>query len=116
VLIWRGWGILTVVTLLGGAALVQLAGEAIVGEATYEANRYAFSGLSWMLGGIATYLVGQWLDRRNRPPDLVDSATRQRVSTRARNDLFWIPMPTWGLVGIVGGTTMILLGTFGSLF
>ena len=106
-LIWRGWGILTVVTLLGGAALIQLAGKALVGEASYEANRTALAGVGWAAGGVATYLVGRWFDRRS---------TEQPAARRVRNDLFWISMPTWGLVGIVGGTTMVLLGTVGSLF
>ena len=115
-IIWRGWGILTVVTLFGGLLLAQLAVDAVAGDGTYESNSFMFGGLGLVVGGIATYFLGRWLDRRDRPRNLVDEATGERVVMQARNDLFWVSMRTWGLIGIVAGVTMFLLGVYELVF
>ncbi len=111
-LIWRGLGFLTVVILFGALILTQLAVDALSGEGTYEANPYLYGGFALIVGGIATHLVGHWLDRRRRTRDLVDQATGERFVLQDRNDLFWISMRAWGLVAIAAGTVMFLIGVY----
>jgi hypothetical protein len=112
VLIWRGWGFLTVVILFSALLFAQLATDAIGGGGTYESNPYIFGGIALVIGGIATHLVARWLDGRSRPRNLVDEATGERVVLVARNDFFWISMRTWGLVAVVAGVTMLGIGLY----
>jgi hypothetical protein len=112
-IIWRGWGILTVVLLFGGLVLAQILVNAVAGDGTYESNSAAFGGLGVAVGGVATLLLGLWLERRNSPRHLVDKETGQEVLLEAKNDLFWIPMKVWGIIGILGGLIMFLGGAFG---
>jgi hypothetical protein len=114
--IWRGWGILTAVLLFGGLVLAQVLVNAVAGEGTYEANSAVYGGIGVAVGGIATFLLGQWLDRRNPPRRLVDQETGQQVMVEAKNDLFWIPMKVWGIIGVLGGLIMFLIGAFGIEF
>jgi hypothetical protein len=115
-IIWRGWGIVTVVLLFGGLFMAQLLVNSVAGEGTYETNSQAYGGIGVAVGGIATFLLGQWLDRRNPPRRLVDQETGQQVVIEDKNDLFWIPMKTWGLIGIAGGLIMFLSGALGLEF
>jgi hypothetical protein len=109
-LIWRGWGVLTVVILFGALILTQLVVDGLSGDGTYEANPYLYGGFALIVGGMATHLTGRWLDSRGRRRDLVDQATGERFVLQDRNDLFWISMRTWGLIAIVAGTAMFLIG------
>jgi hypothetical protein len=115
-IIWRGWGFLAAVLLFGGLVLAQLLINGVAGEGTYEANSAVYGGIGVAVGGIATFLLGQWLDGRNPPRRLVDQETGQRVVVEARNDLFWMPMKLWGVIGIVGGLILALSGAFGIEF
>jgi membrane protein YqaA with SNARE-associated domain len=65
------------------------------------------------VGGVVTYLFGRWLERRNPPRNLVDPTTGKEVVVQSRNDLFFIPVTVWGLIGIVGGAIMAVAGAFG---
>ncbi len=109
-LIWRGWGVLTVVILFGALILTQLVVDGLSGDGTYEANPYLYGGFALIAGGMATHLTGRWLDSRGRRRDLVDQATGERFVLQDRNDLFWISMRTWGLIAIVAGTAMFSFG------
>jgi hypothetical protein len=115
-IVWRGWGILTVVILFGALILTQLAVDAVGGEGTYEASPYLYAGFGLVIGGTATHFLGRWLDGRSRRRDLVDQQTGERVVLQDRNDLFWVSMRTWGLVAIVAGATMTVIGIGDRLF
>ena len=115
-LIWRGWGIVAVVLLFGGLLVAQLVVNAVAGEGTYEGNSQLYGGIGFVLGGVATFILGRWLERRNPPRQLIDPATGEQVELHTKNDFFWIPMTTWGLIGIVGGLILAVGGAFGVSF
>jgi hypothetical protein len=112
-IIWRGWGILTVVFLFGGLLAAQLIVDAVAGGGTYSANSAVYGGAGVGIGGVVTYLVGQWLENRNSPRRLVDPASGEEVMIESRNDLFWIPMRIWGLIGVIGGVLVAVAGAIG---
>jgi hypothetical protein len=112
-IIWRGWGILAPVLIFGGLLAAQLVVDSIMGRGTYSSNSTLYGGIGAIAGGVATYLVGRWLERRNPPKRLVDPETGSDVVLKSHNDLFFIPMKTWGLIGIAGGALFVLSGGFG---
>ena len=112
-IIWRGWGFLAAVFLFGGLLLAQLVVDSVAGRGTYSSSSTVYGGIGVAIGGVVTYAVAQWLERRNPPRRLVDPASNEEVVLESRNDLFFIPMRFWGLIGIVGGVIMVLSGAFG---
>ena len=112
-IIWRGWGFLAAVLIFGGLLAAQLVVDAILGDGTYSANSGLYGGIGAAIGGALTYGVGQWLQRRNPPRRLIDAETGQEVIHHARNDLFFIPMKTWGVIAIVGGGLLALSEVIG---
>ena len=112
-IIWRGWGFLAAVLIFGGLVVAQLVVDAVLGEGTYSSNSRLYGGIGAAIGGAATYGVGQWLERRNPARRLVDAETGEEVIHHARNDLFFIPMKIWGLIGIIGGAILALSDVIG---
>jgi hypothetical protein len=113
VIIWRGWGFLAAIFLFGGLLVTQLVVDGVSGQRTYSNNSAVFGGVGAMVGGAVTYAVARWLERRNPPRQLVDPATGEEVRLQSRDDLFFIPMKVWGLIGIVGGAIIALGGLLG---
>lgn len=107
-LIWRGWGILVFVLGLAPALLVQLAGDAVLGQGYYVAHRWPKfvalalgAGLVWLL---ARVLAG-------RPARvLVDKATGEEVTVSGGDHLLFVPVRFWPPVILLFG---IWLGLFG---
>ena len=100
-LIWRGWGILAVVLGFGALVAAQSIVDAVAGRGTYSENSGLFGGVALVIGGVATFFLGRWLNDPKRNRVLVD---------KPRNDLFWIPMEIWGGVLVVGGLVMFVVG------
>lgn len=112
-IIWRGWGFLAAVLLFGGLVAAQLVVDAIGGDGAYRGNVLLYGGIGIAVGGAATVLLARWLDDRNPPRRLVGQATGAVVTLESPNDLFFIPMKAWGIVGVGGGLVMALLGALG---
>ena len=112
-IIWRGWGFLAAVLLFGGLVAAQLTAEAIGGEGAYQRNSLLLGGLGLAAGGAVTFLLARWLEGRNPPRSLVDQATGEQVVVQRRDDLFFIPMKYWGIVGIAGGLIVATMGILG---
>ena len=66
--------------------------------------------MALVIGGVATFFLGRWLNDPKRNRVLVDKETGQEVVDKPRNDLFWIPMEIWGGVLVVGGLVMFAAG------
>ncbi|WP_419899351.1 hypothetical protein [Roseomonas sp. USHLN139] len=99
-IIWQGWGILTLLILGGVPAL----GVALLGAAM--GSRPA--PLPFTLATLALVLLGGalnwWVGRRlNGGPgrELIDARTGQRVLLRPRHALFWIPMQYWSVLSLL---------------
>ena len=93
--------------------VAQLVVDALLGEGAYSSNSRLYGGIGAAIGGAATYAVGTWLERRNAPRRLVDAETGEEVIHQARNDLFFIPMKTWGLIGMIGGAIVAVSDVIG---
>ncbi len=105
--IWSGWGILTVLI----AALIS-GTFAVGGVSLFDmAGLHRWSGLPFGLGLLAAAAVNWWIGRRlNSTPGrmLTDQATGQTVVLRRRHSLFFIPMQWWSVPLAIAGVLMLL--------
>ncbi|MCR0982904.1 hypothetical protein [Roseomonas populi] len=109
-IIWRGWGILTVVilALVGGGATLA-AGKLLE---SYGANvGYGFV-LGLVAAATANWIVGNRLN--GRPVrELVDAQTGERVVLRTSHSLFFIPMQWWSVLMILAAVVALSAILFG---
>ena len=94
-IIWRGWGVLTIaiVALVGG--LVTAIGFNVLKETGW------YAGLALTAGLVAAAVVNWFVGRRlNSAPtrELVDPVTGGRVVLRRSNNLFFVPMEWWSVL------------------
>lgn len=96
-IIWSGWGLLTLVIAVGMGGLVA----ALTGSAMGLADHARFTGLPLAVGLLAAAAVNWWAGRRlNARPgrELVDPTTGETVVLRQRHSLFFVPMEWWSVV------------------
>ncbi|ONG51801.1 hypothetical protein BKE38_15660 [Pseudoroseomonas deserti] len=99
-IIWQGWGILTVLILGGVPAAGMAALFAVLGPKPAPLTFSIVVMLMVLLGGLANWWVGR---RLNGGPgrELIDARTGQRVILRPRHSLFWIPMQYWSVLSLL---------------
>lgn len=105
--IWSGWGILTVLITALVCGTVSVAGAALLATMGYQ----GWTGLAFGLGLLAAAAVNWWVGRRlNGGPGrvLTDQATGQTVVLRRRHSLFFIPMQWWSVPLAIAGALMVL--------
>lgn len=103
-LIWSGWGALTVLFAMA-AAVGGVALEPVLGRLGLPAQ----SGIEigWLIAALVNWLVGTRLN--NGPTrELVDARTGQRVVLRRRHTLFWIPMQYFSVLMLILSAVAIL--------
>ncbi|THF64580.1 hypothetical protein E6C76_10980 [Pseudothauera nasutitermitis] len=99
-LIWQGWGVLTVVLTLAGIVLA----DAIAGA---DNSAPWAQALGFFLAAALVGPLGYYLNKRPGRV-LVDPETGEKVELRIRHTLFWIPMQYWAIVLIAGGLLLLL--------
>ena len=109
-IIWRGWGILAAILLAIGLVLGGVAAES-VGLTDGSADQATtWGGLGLVLAGVAVWFVGRWREQQHPDRALVDPKTGEQVVLRNRDDLFFIPMKFWGLIGGLLGAFLFVTG------
>jgi hypothetical protein len=98
---WRGWGILTLAIALGALAAVEL-------TTTGPADAWSFRTriVTALLVGAAMNL---WLGRKlNSAPAriLIDTKAARRIVVRPRHDLFYVPMEYWSAAFALGAAAI----------
>jgi len=102
--VWRGWGILTVAIAVAAlAAVAMTAGP--VDAWTVRAKIAAVL----MVGAAMNLWVGR---RLNTAPArvLIDKAAVRRIVVRPRHDLFFVPMEWWSAAFALGAAAVALNG------
>jgi hypothetical protein len=99
--VWRGWGILTVAIAIGALIAVEL-------TTTGPADAWSFRArvATALLVGAAMNL---WLGRRlNNAPAriLIDTRAARRIVLRPRHDLFFVPMEYWSAAFALGAAAI----------
>ncbi|TPG41470.1 hypothetical protein EAH89_28715 [Roseomonas nepalensis] len=110
-IIWRGWGILTIpIVALTGGLVVAILHNLMAGT-----GRYA--GLALTAGLLTAAAVNWFVGRRlNRMPvrELLDPATGERVIVRRSHDLFFVPMQWWSLLLLAAALVSLFAIFFGA--
>ena len=111
VIIWRGWGILTIpIVILIGGPVVAILNNLLAGT-----GRYA--GLALTAGLLAAAAVNWFVGRRlNRTParELLDPVTGERVVIRRSHDLFFVPMQWWSVILVAAALVSLFAILFGA--
>lgn len=108
-LVWRGWGILSVVIAAAVVALSVLILSSVaqaVGfpvEAKSKAEFVVF-GVSVLVAAVANWFAGKALNGKPGR-ELMDPVTGQRIVLRSKHDLFFVKMEYWSV-------PLALLGLF----
>lgn len=105
-LVWRGWGILVILLTVACMFGTQVIMNAALGTGAYQEW---MAGVALLLAAIPVWLIGRRLNGRPGRT-LVDQATGQQVTLRARHDLFFITMEYWAPLLAVAGVLLLLLG------
>jgi hypothetical protein len=99
-IVWRGWGILTVAIAVAALAAVDMtAGPS-------DAWGFRAKVAAALMIGAAMNL---WLGRRlNTAPArvLIDKAAARRIMVRPRHDLFFVPMEYWSAAFALGAAAI----------
>ncbi len=111
-IIWSGWGILTLL-ILGG---VPILGIGILDQVLHLSPERG--ELPWTVIVTLTLAaaLNWWLGKRlNSDPgrELVDAATGQRIILRRRHALFWIPMQYWSVLPLLLAVLLTAASLFG---
>jgi hypothetical protein len=101
-IIWSGWGILTVLFALIGVVAAVMGAEAIASglhlAQPLDSSLSIATGL--LLTAAMNHLFTQWRER-GEPRVFIDEATGQRIEVRATaGSLFFIPMRYWTWIAL----------------
>lgn len=97
-IVWRGWGILTLAIAVAALAAVELTAG--------PADAWAVQVAVALLVAAAMNL---WLGRRlNTGPArvLIDAAAARRIVVRPRHDLLFVPMEYWSAAFALGAAAI----------
>jgi hypothetical protein len=104
-IIWRGWGVLSIVILIGAAVAIEFISEAIAGNDQFYNNNSMMMPLAFFIGGILNYIISQKFFR-STDKVVIDKETGEETTLRKSHTLFFIPMVYWSFIfialGVVG--------------
>ncbi len=99
-IVWRGWGILTLAIAVAALAAVELTAG--------PADAWAFR-VQVAVALLVAAAMNLWLGRRlNAQPArvLIDAAAARRIVVRPRHDLFFVPMEYWSAAFALGAAAI----------
>jgi hypothetical protein len=98
--VWRGWGLLTV-----GIAAAALAVAELTAGAADPAGLRARLGAVLLVGAAANLWLGRRLNTRPARV-MIDTRAARRVLVRPRNDLLFVPMEYWSAAFVLGAAAL----------
>ena len=107
ILIWRGWGILTL-------PIIVVTWLVIGGGLAVLARRMGLPQLEPVgaaIGCLAAAAAIWWAGKRlnGRPPrELIDARTGERVLLHRRHEMFFVPMQYWAILPLLGIVVVLL--------
>lgn len=100
-IVWRGWGILTVAIAVAAFAAVELTTAGPSDAWSFRAR----VAVALMIGAAMNLWVGR---RLNTAPArvLIDVKAARRIVVRPRHDLFFVPMEYWSAAFALGAAAI----------
>lgn len=94
-IIWRGWGILVLVIPVAIWVIVPELVKPMLSAESYSANYQYISGLSIVLGAVALWFFGRWVNAGGRA--MIDEETGERIVLKPNHSLFFINIEYWAI-------------------
>jgi hypothetical protein len=108
-IVWRGWGILSVAIAVLAMAAVQLAtGQLEIGMRSDPWALRWHTAIALVIAASVNFWAGRRLNRR-RGRVAIDATTGRRFALRGRHDLFFIPMEYWSIAFVLGAAGLLLV-------
>lgn len=101
-IIWRGWGILSIVILFVSAIATEFISEAIVGNDQFYNTNSMMMPLAFAIGGILNYVISEKFFKSTEKV-VIDKETGEEAILRNSHTLFFIPMKYWSFIFIALG-------------
>jgi hypothetical protein len=102
-IVWRGWGILTLVIAAVSLGLVGMMTPVPQDAWTFRWH----AAVALLIGAVVNFFVGWQLNRRSGRLH-IDGVTGLRFKQRTRHDLFFIPIEYWTVAFVLGAAAMLL--------
>jgi hypothetical protein len=96
-IIWRGWGFLVAVFAFGASLAMELITESMTGDDTFYQREAWPLALAFVVAGVVTWFVGQWLHARELRA-ASDTVPARAPASSAAHSLFFVPMHYWGVL------------------
>jgi hypothetical protein len=107
-IVWRGWGILVVVLSFAPLLLVQVLGDAVLGQGYFGAHRWP-KFVALVLAALLVWTFARILD--SRPGRVVvDPETGERITLGGGDHLFFVPVRYWAVLLLLAGIGFGVLG------
>jgi ribose/xylose/arabinose/galactoside ABC-type transport system permease subunit len=103
-IVWTGWGILTIVIFFGVAVPLQSYAESRLGHEYYKTHGWP-GCIACLAAALLIWPIGRWLNREAIAPhanDLEDDFA-PRYHQTGRHTLFFVPMEYWAFVFVALG-------------
>lgn len=107
-IVWRGWGILAPVILIGLTMTLSFGVDSYTNIVDYADNHRWIYSIGSLLGGILCWHIGVKI---NRKPGriFIDEKTGQRFELRIIHSCFFIPFEYWLVVGIIASIATLFM-------
>lgn len=103
-LIWRGYGFLTII--LAGISFVLV--ELVVGKEFYNTHNWVHM-VGYIIAGVLCYFVGKELNK-NKDKIYVDKESGKEVMVRNSHSFIFIKMEYWGFIFPIVGIINLFMG------
>ena len=99
-LIWRGWGLLVIVIVVGMVLLGGYVTDSITGGSEYRDTHSWPYALSLLPPAAVLWFLGRFLANR-KARSVIDEETGERLVLRSDHSLFFVKMHWWGPILVV---------------
>ena len=106
-IIWEGAGGMVLIFGIISALLTNIVTSAIFNVDNYFADHAWAQAMSLWITGIASWLVGNYLN--HKPPMKVRNRAGQIIECKTNHHLMFIPMQYWGLIFFALGILVLVL-------
>jgi hypothetical protein len=94
-IIWSGWGFLVAVIVFGASLAMEVATEALTGDALFYQTHAWPLALALALAGVITWGLGKYFSARGARR-MTDEGAGRTMTTNDQHRFFFIPMHYWG--------------------
>lgn len=107
-IVWRGWGILAPLILVGITMLVTSLADSLTASLNYADHHRWIYTIGALLGAAACWFIGIKLNRR--PGRIViDEKTGARIELRKTHSCFFIPFEAWAAIGVIASIVTLFI-------